>query len=124
MPIVKRSKTLTAIRTGRSGPLGRAAYRPDRSAATRPKLKSSDPTALSRKLSALVRLNTSTSGSMMVPLRRVKRREKRISQVKKALSRRSVLRVRIVPSAQMRSDGCAARMFRVAHDADAGEADR
>ena len=61
---------------------------------------------------------------MTAPLRSAKRRETRISQVKKALSRRSVLRVRIVPSAQTRSDSYAARMPRLAHCSETGEADR
>ena len=79
---------------------------------------------LSRKLSAPVRLKTSTMGSRVAPFGSAKRREMRRSQVKNSLSRRRVFRVRMEPSAQIRSAGWFARSPGRAHASEAGEADR
>ena len=53
-----------------------------------------------------------------------KDRDSFTSQVKNAFSRRSVFRSRIVPSAQIRSDGWLARAPRSAQRSDTGDADR
>src|SRR2546423_15590113 len=72
------------------------------------KLNSSDAEDGSRKLSRLRTLNTSTSAST-VPLLLVRNGcDRRISQLAKVLSRRIVLRSRIVPLAQILSVGAVA----------------
>ena len=88
------------------------------------KLKSSEPLAVSSELSAFVRLKTSKTGSTVRSPPTAKGRDSLMSHVKNALSRRSVLRSRISPSVQMRSEGWAARSPRRAQLSETGDADR
>src|SRR5882724_2716353 len=63
----------------------------------------------SLKLSALVTLKASKMASNVPCRPKLNGRDRRMSQEKKALSRRMVFRCRMWPSGQMRWDGCAAR---------------
>src|SRR5437763_1586257 len=73
------------------------------------KLNNNDAEDGSRKLSRFRTLNTSTSASTCPRFDVLNGRDSRMSQLAYALSRRIVLRSRILPFGQMRSVGAVAR---------------